>query len=105
MYKVLCDNALMYDPRIEELALINPVVELEENKAGSFSFKMPPDHPLYSSVKRRKSVIQVYQDDDLIFSGMCIEVDTDFYKQKDVYCEGELAYLNDSVQRPKRYRV
>lgn len=104
MYKVLCDNALMYDPRIEELALINPVVELEENKAGSFSFKMPPDHPLYSSVKRRKSVIQVYQDDDLIFSGMCIEVDTDFYKQKDVYCEGELAYLNDSVQRPKRYQ-
>lgn len=104
MYKVLCDNALMYDPRIEELALINPVVELEENKAGSFSFKMPPDHPLYSSVKRRKSVIQVYQDDDLIFSGMCIEVKEDFYKRKDIYCEGELSYLNDSIQRPNRYQ-
>lgn len=104
MYKVLCDNTLMYDPRIEELALINPVVELEENKAGSFSFKMPPGHPLYSSVKRRKSVMQVYQDDELIFSGMCIEVKEDFYKRKDIYCEGELSYLNDSVQRPNRYR-
>lgn len=104
MYKVLCDNTLMYDPRIEELALINPVVELEENKAGSFSFKMPPGHPLYSSVKRRKSVMQVYQDDELIFSGMCIEVKEDFYKRKDIYCEGELSYLNDSVQRPNRYQ-
>lgn len=104
MYKVLCDNTLMYDPRIEELALINPVVELEENKAGSFSFKMPPEHPLYSSVKRRKSVMQVYQDDELLFSGMCIEVKEDFYKRKDIYCEGELSYLNDSIQRPNRYQ-
>ena len=102
MYKVYCDKTLMYDPRIEELALINPVVELEENKAGSFSFKMPPGHPLYSSVKRRKSVMQVYQDDELLFSGMCIEVKEDFYKRKDIYCEGELSYLNDSIQRPNR---
>lgn len=104
MYKVYCDKTLMYDPRIEELALINPVVELEENKAGSFSFKMPPGHPLYSSVKRRKSVMQVYQDDELLFSGMCIEVKEDFYKRKDIYCEGELSYLNDSIQRPNRYQ-
>ena len=55
MYKVYCDKTLMYDPRIEELALINPVVELEENKAGSFSFKMPPGHPLYSSEKKEIS--------------------------------------------------
>ena len=104
MYKVYCDKTLMYDPRIEELALINPVVELEENKAGSFSFKMPPVHPLYSAVKRRKSVMQVYQDDELLFSGMCIEVKEDFYKRKDIYCEGELSYLNDSIQRPNRYQ-
>ena len=106
MYKILCDNQLMYDPRIEELALINPIVNLEENKAGSFSFTMPPDHPLYDSVKRRKSVIQVFRDDeeDPLFSGMCIEVDQDFYNQKDVYCEGELSYLNDSIQRPCRYQ-
>ena len=104
MYKVLCDKKLMYDPRIDELALLNPVVNLEENKAGSFTFKIPPGHPLYDAIKRRKSVIQVYQDDDLIFSGMAYEVETDFYKQKDVYCEGELSYLNDSVQRPARYQ-
>lgn len=104
MYKVLCDNVLMYDPRYEELALINPVVKLEENKAGSFLFKIIPSHPLYDAIKRRKSVIEVYQDEELIFCGVCIEEKTDFYKQKQVTCEGELAYLNDSIQRPEKYQ-
>lgn len=104
MYKVLCDNALMYDSRIEELALINPVVTLEENKAGSFSFMMPPEHPFYDAVIKRKSLVQVYYDEVLLFSGMCIEETKDFFKQKTVYCEGELTFFNDSVQRPARYQ-
>ena len=106
MYKILVDNILMYDSRVEELALINPVVTLEENKAGSFSFKIPPNHPYYDLIQRRKSVVQVFQDDDKepIFSGMCIEISNDFYKQKEIYCEGELSYFNDSIQRPARYQ-
>lgn len=104
MYKVYCDDILVCDSRVEELALTDPVVNLEENKAGSFSFKMPPTHPLYGSIKRRKSVIQVYQNDDLIFSGICIKEKEDFYKQKIITCEGELTYLNDTIQRPKYYQ-
>ena len=106
MYKILVDNILMYDSRIEELALINPVVNLEENKAGSFSFKIPPNHPYYDLIQRRKSIVQVFQDDEEepIFSGMCIEITNDFYKQKEIYCEGELSYFNDSVQRQAKYQ-
>lgn len=104
MYKVLCDNALMCDSRIEELALLNPVVKLEENKAGSFSFKIPPKHPFYDVIKKRKSIVEVYRDEELIFSGMCNEASEDFYKQKEIFCEGELSYFNDSIQRPARYQ-
>lgn len=105
MYKVLCDNALMCDSRIEELALIDPEIQLEENKAGSFSFIIPPDHPYYDMIQRRKTIVEVYMDDDEepIFSGMCIEATDDFYKRKKVFCEGELSFLNDSIQRPARY--
>lgn len=105
MYKVLVDGTLLCDSRIEELALINPVVKLEENKAGSFSFKIPPAHPYYDAIQRRKSVIQVYQDDneEPLFSGICTKETKDFYKQKTIECEGELTYLNDSIQRPARY--
>lgn len=104
MYRVLCDNALMYDSRIEELALINPVLNLEENRAGSFSFTIAPVQPFYDKIEKRKSIIEVYQDEDLLFSGTCIEEGKDFYKQKNVYCEGELSFLNDSIQRPARYQ-
>lgn len=104
MFKVLVDNALMCDSRVDELALINPIVELEENKAGSFSFKIPPDHPLIDKIQRRKSMVEVYRDDELIFCGICIEVKSDFYKQKEIFCEGEMTFLNDSIQRPHRYK-
>ena len=106
MYKVLCDGTLMCDSRIEELALINPVVKLEENKAGSFSFIITPEHPMYDSVQKRKSLIEVYQDDELqpLFCGVCIEETKDFYKQKKIYCEGEFSFFNDSIQRPACYQ-
>lgn len=104
MYKVLCDGVTICDSRVEELALINPVVKLEENKAGSFTFMLPPAHPKYDVIKKRTSLIQVYQDEELIFSGICIEEKKTFYKQKAITCEGELTFFNDSVQRPRRYQ-
>lgn len=106
MYRIFVDDILFCDSRIEELALISPVVNLEENKAGSFTFKIPPLHPYYDLIHRRKSIVQVFQCDEKepLFSGMCIEMTNDFYNQKSIYCEGELSYFNDSVQRPAKYQ-
>lgn len=106
MYKVLVGGIMICDSRVEELALINPVVNPEEGKAGSFSFIIPPEHPYYNLIQRRKSVVQVWQDADTepLFSGMCMEVTEDFYRQKKIYCEGELTYLNDSIQRPAKHQ-
>lgn len=104
MYKAYYDGKVFYDPRIDELALIEPVVELAENKAGSFTFTIPPEHPAYKSIQRRKSVIEVYNDDALIFCGMAVEVTEDFWKRQKIYCEGELSYLNDSIQRQVKYQ-
>ena len=103
MYIVKIDNEKVFDPRIDELTLIEPVVELEENNAGSFSFIIYSTHPSYDKIKRRKSIVTVYEDADIIFQGMVYELEEDFYKNKKVYCEGELSYLNDSVQRPAEY--
>lgn len=103
MYIVKLDNKKIYDQRIDDLSLIEPVLELEENSAGSFSFTIAREHPYYDEIKRRKSIIQVYEDNDLIFSGMVYEIEEDFYCNKKVYCEGELSYLNDTIQRPAEY--
>ena len=103
MYQVFCDDTLIYDLRDEELTLLEPKVTLEMNKAGSFSFKFPPDHPHIDLPQKMKSLIVVKQDGEEIFSGRPTKSYTDFYKRRYVYCEGELAYLNDSIQRPAEY--
>lgn len=103
MYTVRLDDKKIYDARIDDLTLIEPAIELEENNAGSFSFTIQDNHPSYDDIKRRKSIIKVYEDDEIIFAGMVYEIEEDFYKNKKVYCEGELSYLNDTIQRPAEY--
>lgn len=103
MYRVLCDDEPIFDPRDENLVLIDPKLELEVNKPGSFSFKMPPQHPQYDLPQKMTSVIQVLQDDEEIFRGRIVESIVDFYNRKYYSCEGQLAYLNDSIQRPAEY--
>ena len=102
-YKVLCDNEILYSDMAEDLALIDPVVELEANKAGSFTFTMPANHPFYNRVSLRSSTIDVYLGDELIFEGVPVQESTDFWNRKTVECDGELAYLNDTVQRQAKY--
>lgn len=100
MFKVLCDGNVLYDPRIKELALSSQKVTLELNKAGSYEFKMPPEHPCHDGIKRLTSCIEVWDGNELIFAGRPIEEKDDYHKNRIVYCEGLMAYLNDSIQRP-----
>ena len=100
MYQVSCDNILIHDLQLEDLLLIDPMADLAENSAGSFSFTILPTHSSYDNIKEMKSIISVMDDADEVFCGRVSEVTIDFFNRKKVICEGELAFLNDSVQRP-----
>lgn len=106
MYKIYVDNELFSDSRIDDLMLINPVVTLEANNPGSFTFTIPAEHPKKDLIKRRKSIISVFRDVEStpVFQGFCVEETTDFNRQRKIKCEGELSYLNDSVQRQAKYQ-
>lgn len=100
MYRVFCDNYLIYDPHIENLKIISPKLDLEVNKTGSFEFEIYTSNPYYDRLQKLKSIITVYQDGELIFRGRILNDEEGFYNQKRVSCEGELAFLLDSIQRP-----
>ena len=100
MYKAYCDSHLLLSFNVEEYKLVNPVIELELNKTGSFKFTIYPNHPNYDKLKKLKSIITVYQDDKLIFRGRILNDVLGFHNEKQVTCEGELAFLLDSIQRP-----
>ncbi len=100
MYEIFCDNKILYKPNEKDLALLNPKLSLEINNAGSFQFAMPVGHPLYEEIKKFTSFIEVKNDGETVFCGRPVEENIDFFKSKTIYCEGELAFLNDSIQRP-----
>lgn len=104
MYRVYCNNSPLYDLRDEDLVLISPIVKIGENTAGSFEFSILPKHPHYEEVNELASVITAYDGDEEIFCGRVVEITKDLYNRKKVICEGELAYFNDSIQRPARYQ-
>lgn len=104
MYRVYCNNSPLYDLRDEDLVLISPIVKIGENTAGSFEFSILPKHPHYEEVNELTSVITAYDGDEEIFCGRVVEITKDLYNRKKVICEGELAYFNDSIQRPAKYQ-
>jgi len=103
MYRVYCDGLTLYNDKLENLKLLNPAVELEENKTGAFTFGLLPDHPHYGLIRKLKSIITVYQDDYLLFRGRVLDDTVGWHNQKTVTCEGELSFLIDSIQRPYEY--
>lgn len=98
MYTIYCDGNLIYYPRNETIPLINPVLTMEDSKAGELSFSIPPNHKWYDGIRRITSVIDVYQDGEWLWSGRPIEVTETFNHIRKIECEGELALLCDTIQ-------
>lgn len=105
MYTICVDGEVLYSPNLanEGYAVINPKLTVELNKAGSLTFLLPPNNVMYASIQKLKSIITVMQDDEEIFRGRVLHDEKDFYNRKDIYCEGELSFLLDSIQRPYRF--
>lgn len=100
MYRVYCDKQLIYHTTLQSMPIFNPVINLEANKTGSFVFTLYPDHPRYGLIRKLKSIISVYQEDYLLFRGRVLDEDIGFHNEKQITCEGELAFLLDSILRP-----
>lgn len=99
-YRVVCGNYLLLDTQIEALKLVDPTLELELNKTGSFTFTIYPDHPNFERIQKLKPIITVYQDEIILFRGRILNDEVGWHNERQVTCEGELAFLLDSVQRP-----
>lgn len=105
MYSIYVDDHLLYSPDLidDGYLVLNPKLTVELGKAGSLTFVLPPKNPMYSSILKLKSIVQVYDNGDEIFRGRVLYDEKDIFGKKNVYCEGELAFLLDSIQRPYEF--
>lgn len=81
----------------DDEVLIEPKVKNEMGKAGSFEFSMESNNPYYNSLLQIRTLVRVQYDDETIFYGRVLSIDTDMWGKRKVHCEGALAFLIDTL--------
>ena len=90
----------IYHPKNPNLKLINPKLTLEDNAAGSLTFKIYSSNLNYGTIRKLYPVISVVRDGKTWFKGRVVSDKKDFYNGKSVEVEGKLAFFNDSYLEP-----
>lgn len=97
MYQVFADDILIYDDTRQEttLKLVNPKLSISDSAAGSFTMTVPLNNPGYYAIQRMTTTIKILKEGTHFWEGRLLQESVDFYNQRKLTCEGELAYLND----------
>lgn len=104
MIQVYADDALVYDSRVPDLALLGLEVTRGLNKGGTATLTMPPHHTAYSSFTSYRTVVTIYRDKRLLFRGRALYPTDDFQLRRTITCEGERCFLRDGIMRPYVYQ-
>ena len=102
MYKILADGHVLHDDQ-KSLRVTGAKLSLEIGKTGKLEFTMHTNHPYYTAVKPLKTMIEVQRHELTIFRGRALDFEYGFHNEKRVTCEGELAFLLDSIIQPDAY--
>ncbi len=108
MYLITYDGQTIHDPRTDTERVTDATCDLEANTAGSLTFTMAHDHPLYgrlAAMSAEHEVVLSQADSDgtvlrELFRGRITDAGEDGRLSRTITCEGCLAYLADSIVRP-----
>ena len=93
-------GAIVYDPRVSKRQLTSATLTQELNKADVLRFTIYPDAPAYGDLKRLKSTLLTKYGSSIKSRCRLINDTLGWQNERDCLCEGELAFFNDSIQRP-----
>lgn len=96
-YRITYGQEVLAASNASENAVIDPVLELEANKAGKLTLTMLPGHPLYDTVAIRDRAVIVYLDDLTVpyWAGFVSGISLNLYGEKCVECVGFMALFSD----------
>ena len=102
-YPILERSTGFIGDSLPKYSVKNPKLIKEVNALEQLTFKIYPNHPNYSQLKIKESVIKVYQDNKIIFKGKIVKEKFNFDKSKDITCEGLLGTLVDNRFNDAKY--
>lgn len=105
MYSIYADGVCIHSDvfALDNMKAINPKLTLSDCAAGSLTMTLPSINVGYDTIERMITDITVEKDGVEIWMGRVLSESTDFWNNRILYCEGELAFFNDSSQPPKQY--
>lgn len=105
MYSIYADDICIYNDisPLENVKLISPKLVLEDSSAGSLTMTVPVTNVGYDKITRLVTDIVVYRNGEELWAGRVLTEEEGFYKSRVLYCEGELAFFNDSTQPQAEY--
>lgn len=105
MIQIYTAGELTYDSRMQDHSLLGLSYTAGLNKAGTATIKMPPGHPAYTIYEPYKPVVEIYDNEDLVFRGRALKPTDDFMNRRTITCEGERCFLRDAAMRPYLYQA
>lgn len=105
MYSIYADGVCIYNDvfALDYMKVVSPKLVLEDNSSGSLTITLPSTNIGYNTIVRMVTDISVQKDGEEIWAGRVLSESKDFYNNRILYCEGELAFFNDSSQPPAEY--
>lgn len=99
MYKIYADDILIYDDTSSDpfFKVASPRLTMEEGAAGSLQMTIAPGNAGYDYIVRMNTEIRVEKDGAWLWSGRPLQESMDFWNQRQITCEGVLAYFNDTI--------
>lgn len=111
MYSIYAGSELLYSDvyPLDTRKVTSPTLKMGVDEAGSLEFTVNEVNKCYTKLQRMKTIITVKKlnpknhQEEPIWDGRILREDRDFYKNRKIYVEGALAFLNDSCQPLKEY--
>jgi len=105
-YSITTDaGVIVYDPRVSERQLTTARLTQELNKADVLRFSIYPQAPAYGEIDRLKTTLETTYGASIKSRCRLINDQLGWNNERDCLCEGELAFFNDSIQRPFEFPV
>ena len=95
---ITTEKEMMTIPLTDDPVITEPKVKCEMGKAGSFEFGVELNSPYYDAFMQMKTLLRVELFGQTIFRGRVLTIDKKLTRSRAIHCEGDFAFLLDTIQ-------
>lgn len=105
MWTIWNDSALLFDPRLDGYKVTSARLTQELNLADNLEFTIHTGNQNFGTLSRLKKTVEARNNGVVKSRLRMLDSTIGWYNEKEVLCEGALAWLNDTIQRPFEFPV